>query len=63
MNSNPLFKRMLPGKEAYHFPAGQTHESPCMNPFWRAQPIRQGNVRDLDEIFSDEKPNDELEED
>lgn len=33
-----------PGKEAYHFPVGVSHTSPCMSPCWRNQPIRQGKI-------------------
>lgn len=48
------YKMTYPGKEAYHFPSGKSHTSPCMDPYWRAKPIREGNVRD--EIDRDEKP-------
>lgn len=40
------YKMTYPGKEAYHFPSGVSHTSPCMSSFWRSQPIRQGNIRD-----------------
>ena len=26
-----------PGKEAYHFPAGSSHTSPCMSPYFRSK--------------------------
>ena len=48
------FKIKHPCPEAYNFPAGPSHESPCMSPYWRSQPIRQGKIRD--EIEHEEKP-------
>jgi hypothetical protein len=35
-----------PGPEAYHFPSGPSHNSPCMDQYWRAQPIRQSELRE-----------------
>jgi len=35
------FQMEYPGTEAYHFPAGIKHESPCMSSYWRSIPIRQ----------------------
>jgi hypothetical protein len=29
------YKMKYPGKEAYHFPVGPSHLSPCMDSFWR----------------------------
>lgn len=29
-------KMKYPGKEAYHFPAGPSHTSPCMDPYFRS---------------------------
>lgn len=52
---NENFKMPYPGIEAYVFPSGPKHLSPCQDPFWRGQEIRQGNVRD--EIEHDEKIN------
>lgn len=46
LHSIPDFKMKYPEFKAYHLPAGPSHESPCMDPFWRSQPIRQGKVRD-----------------
>jgi hypothetical protein len=43
---NSDFKMKYPGREAYVFPEGTKHLSPCEDPFWRAQEIRQGNVRE-----------------
>lgn len=40
------YKMKYPGKEAYHFPTGITHTSPCMDIYWRSKPIRQGNNRE-----------------
>lgn len=51
------FQMKYPGKDAYHFPTGPKHESPCMSSFWRAQEIRQGIMRE--EIDRDEKPEEE----
>lgn len=36
------FQMEYPGPEAYHFPEGPKHESPCMSSYWRRIPIRQG---------------------
>lgn len=49
-----------PGPEAYHFPAGPSHISPCMSDHWRSIPIRQGTKRQDPE--HDEKPEEEEEE-
>lgn len=51
---NPAYKMTYPGPEAYHFPSGPSHTSPCMSAFWRAQPIRTGKPRE--EFEHDEKP-------
>jgi hypothetical protein len=40
------YKMTYPGPEAYHFPAGTKHESPCMSEYWRSQPIRQGKKKE-----------------
>jgi len=50
-----------PGKEAYHFPEGSSHESPCMSPYWRSQPIRQGKKR-TEETTEHDKIKEETEE-
>lgn len=34
--STPNFQITYPGPEAYHFPAGFSHESPCMSPYFRS---------------------------
>ena len=31
-----IFERELPGEGAYHFPIGESHESPCMDPYFRS---------------------------
>jgi hypothetical protein len=43
-----------PGKEAYHFPTGHSHTSPCMSSYWRAKPIHQG--KKILDTEHDEKP-------
>jgi len=48
-----------PGPEAYHFPAGPSHISPCMSDHWHNIPIRQGSKRQDPE--HDEKPEEEEE--
>ena len=56
------FQETVPKKSAYHFPTGPTHESPCMDPYWRSQPIRQGISRDEiehEEIAEDPEEGDE----
>ena len=40
------FQMKYPGPEAYHFPSGPSHNSPCMDQYWRAQPIRQSELRE-----------------
>lgn len=32
---NHDYKMKYPGKDAYHFPVGPSHLSPCMDSFWR----------------------------
>lgn len=54
---NPNFKIQFPGPEGYHFPAGPSHNSPCMDPYWRSQPIRQGKAREEPDF--DLKPDEE----
>jgi hypothetical protein len=56
-HSNPNYKSNYPGLGAYHFPEGKTHLSPCMNPFWRSQPIRVSPIRE--EWDFEEKPDNE----
>jgi len=46
-----------PGQDSYVFPAGPSHNSPCMDSYWRSQPIRSGICRD--EVEHDEKPDEE----
>mgnify|MGYP000967464408 CR=1 FL=1 len=55
--TNPNFQMTYPGPDAYHFPSGTSHTSPCMSSFWRAQEIRQGIKRE--EIDRDEKHEEE----
>lgn len=57
---NKNFKIKYPGLEGYHFPEGRTYNSPCMDSYWRAQPIRQGKKRE-EEIEHEEKQEDEEE--
>lgn len=40
------YQTKYPGPEAYHFPSGPSHNSPCMDEYWRGQPIRQGIKRE-----------------
>ncbi len=40
------YKMTYPGPEAYHFPTSTKHNSPCMDSFWRSQPIRQGKKKE-----------------
>jgi hypothetical protein len=40
------YQMKYPGQEAYHFPSGPSHNSPCMDQYWRAQPIRQSEPRE-----------------
>lgn len=47
--SGLTFQMIYPGKEAYHFPIGVSHESPCMDSYWRGSRIRQGNKKMEDE--------------
>jgi hypothetical protein len=35
-----------PEFKAYNLEGTPVHLSPCMDPYWRSQPIRQGKVRD-----------------
>lgn len=61
---NPDYKMSYPGPEAYHFPSGPSHNSPCMDQYWRAQPIRQSEPRkeeseledcyEEDDVFTDD---------
>ncbi|AKB37379.1 hypothetical protein MSSAC_2789 [Methanosarcina siciliae C2J] len=46
IHSIPDFKMKYPEFKAYHFPSGPVHNSPCMDPYWRSLPIREGKVRD-----------------
>lgn len=60
-----------PGKEAYHFPVGPSHTSPCMNPYFRSPEYQAKKERWLLEAGitagitilidhdRDEKPDDE----
>jgi hypothetical protein len=54
--SNPNFKITYPGLSAYHFPTTPQHLSPCLDPFFRTQPIRQGKQRD-EHDFEDKEDN------
>lgn len=45
-HSNPNYKSRYPGMDSYHIPVNKPHGSPCMSPFWRAQPIRKGKTRE-----------------
>jgi len=49
-----LYKDTFPPKSAYNMEDRTKHESPCMDPHWIAQPIRQGKARE--EIDFDVKP-------
>ncbi len=53
-------KMKYPGPEAYTFPHGAAQLSPCMSPFWRNKPLRQGKKRSDTE--HDEKPEEPEEE-
>lgn len=60
---NKHFKiKFLSLEEGYHTPAGPSHNSPCMDQYWRSLPIRQGKRRE-EEIEHEEKPEDIDEED
>lgn len=41
-----LYKDTYPPLSNYTIPSTSKHESPCMSPYWRSQPIRQGKQRD-----------------
>jgi hypothetical protein len=45
------YKMKYPSAEAYHFPAGdpKTSVSPCMDSYWRSQPIREGKPRERED--------------
>lgn len=43
---NQHYKIKYPGLDAYHFPTKKSNDSPCMDPVWRSQPIRQGKKRE-----------------
>lgn len=61
---NLAYQMPYPGPEAYHFPSGPSHNSPCMDQYWRAQPIRQSEPREEetehedcyeeDDVFTDD---------
>lgn len=56
-------KMKYPGKEAYTFPHGPAHTSPCMSLYWLHIPIRAGTNK-KEEHDHEEKPEDsEAEED
>lgn len=44
--SSVVYQMEYPGLDAYHFPVGVQHTSPCMSSFWRGQPIRQGKMKE-----------------
>jgi len=52
-----LYVNTFPPQSAYNMADRPKHESPCMDQYWRAQPIRQGKVRE--EIDYDEKDDEE----
>ena len=54
---DPNYRINYQSKESYVFPAGPSHNSPCMDSYWRSQPIRSGICRD--EVEHDEKPDEE----
>jgi len=68
-------KMNYPGKEAYTFPHGPSHTSPCMDPYFRSpeyQAKKERWLREAEIIAGitipidrdrDEKPDDETEED
>lgn len=35
LHHNPNFKIRLPGSAGYHFPIGPSHNSPCIDTYWR----------------------------
>jgi len=50
------FQIAYPGPEAYHFPAGVSHESPCMSSYFRSkeyQEKKEGWMREAG-IFKEE---------
>lgn len=56
------YKMTYPTPDKYNFPSTPVHESPCMSEYWRAQPIRQGKVReeiDFDYIEEDDELTDD----
>ena len=46
IHSIPNFKMKYPEFKAYNLEGSPVHLSPCMDPYWRSQPIRQGKVRE-----------------
>lgn len=46
IHSIPNYQRKYPGFETYVLEGSPVHTSPCMDPHWRSQPIRQGKARD-----------------
>jgi len=51
------YKMKYPGRGAYHFPSGPSHNSPCMDQYWRAQPIRQSEPRE--DCYEEEEEDEE----
>ena len=46
LHTNPNFKMKYPEFSEYGLEGSPVHTSPCMDPFWRSQPIRHGKTRD-----------------
>lgn len=46
LHTNPNFRIKYPEITAYNLGGTPVHTSPCMDSYWRSQPIRQGKVRD-----------------
>lgn len=54
-----LYKDQYPSPNSYNFGSQIKHTSPCQDPYWRGQPIRQGGMRG--DIEHDENVDDEEE--
>jgi hypothetical protein len=46
LHTIPNYQMKYSSKEAYNMEDRPKHTSPCMDPYWRSQPIRQGKVRE-----------------
>jgi len=53
LHTNPNFKMKYPEFSEYGLEGSPVHTSPCMDPFWRSQPVMKGNVRDVREFDFD----------